>query len=126
MPLYVSYLSSSLDYCTRSSGLQGMCFRLARYVHFTYRFRHAEVECLCDVDICTRCCCAAGMGKDEGMVQIGGERLTEGRGRQESVRMRTSSNRALGYGSVISGLTAVIIDYENNGFRQHVFPQKHE
>lgn len=90
--------------------------------HVTCMFGHAEVECLCVVDICTPCCCAASRGKDEGMVQSGGERLTEGRGRQECVRMRTSTNRAVGYGSVISGLTAVviIIDYENKEFRQHV------
>lgn len=58
-------------------------------------------------------------GKDEGMAQSGGERLTGGRGSQEGLRMRTSSNRALGYGRVVSILTAVIIiDYENKGLSQ--------
>lgn len=53
------------------------------------------------------------------MARSGGERLTEGRGRQEGLRMRTSSNRAVGYGRVVSSLTAVIIiDYENKGLSQ--------
>lgn len=53
------------------------------------------------------------------MARSGGERLTEGRERQEGVRMRTSSNRAVGYGRVVSSLTAVIIiDYENKGLSQ--------
>lgn len=52
------------------------------------------------------------------MPQSGGERLTEGRGRQEGVKMRTSSNRAVAY-RVVSSLTAVIIiDYESKGLSQ--------
>lgn len=81
-------------------------------------FGHAEVECLCDVDICTPCCSAVGRGKDEGTARSGEERLSEGRGRQEGVRMRTSSYTAVGYGRVISSLAAVIIDYENKGLSQ--------
>lgn len=53
------------------------------------------------------------------MAQSGGERLTGGRGSQEGLRMRTSSNSALGYGRVVSSLTAVIIiDYENKWLSQ--------
>ena len=50
------------------------------------------------------------------MAPSGGERLTGGRGRQEGVRVRTSSNSAVSYGTVASSLSAVvIIDYENKG-----------
>lgn len=50
------------------------------------------------------------------MAQSGGERLTEGRGRQVGVRVRTGPNRAVRYGRVVSSLTAVIIiNYENKG-----------
>lgn len=41
-------------------------------------FGHAEVGCLCDVDICAVCCSAVGRGKHGG----GRQRLTEDRGRR--------------------------------------------
>lgn len=57
-------------------------------------------------------------------MQSGGERLTEGRGIQQGVRTKTSSNRAVGHGRVVSSLTAVIIiDYENKVLiKEHMFP----
>lgn len=61
----------------------------------------------------------AGAKTGGGAAQSGGERLTEGSGRQEGVRMRAGFNRAVGYGGVVSSLTAVItIDYENKGLSQ--------
>lgn len=55
-------------------------------------------------------------------MQSGGERLTEGRGRQEGARIRTSSNSAVGYGRVVPTLTAaIIIDYENKGLSQEAY-----
>lgn len=49
---------------------------------------------------------AVGRGKDGAMVQSGGERLTEGRERQDGC------DRAAGYRGAISSLTVIIIDYE--------------
>lgn len=120
-PPLIIFLPLSLACCTQPSGLGGACFPLARYAEschmrvWTCRgwvlmwCWHMQASPLC-----------SGQGRRQGgAARSGGERLTEGSGRQEGVRLRAGFNRAVGYGGVVSSLTAVItIDYENKGLSQ--------